>query len=74
MKRKPKKHRPVYSDEPGIAELIAYYDSLKGVDLVEEGIHESLPEPTSWLQVPAELVPEFRKKIERYMKKSRLSA
>jgi len=77
MKKKSKttsRNQIVYSDAPGVKALVRKYDALKDVDLVDAGVHEIVPEPASWLQVPAELVPEFEQKINRYLKRSKVSA
>lgn len=51
-----------------VAEIIAYYDARQEVDLLEESDHELLYEPTAWVEVPIELVPQVRKLIARRKK------
>lgn len=48
-----------------VAEIIAYYDALHDVDLLEDMDHELLYEPTSWVEVPLELVPQVKKLLAR---------
>jgi hypothetical protein len=51
-----------------VAEIIAYYDARQEADLLEESDHELLDEPTAWVEVPVELVPQVRKLIARRKK------
>ncbi len=51
-----------------VAEIIAYYDARQEVDLMEDADHELLYEPTSWVEVPVELVPQVRKLLARHKK------
>jgi len=51
-----------------VAEIIAYYDARKDLDLMEDPDHELLYEPTSWVEVPIELVPQVRKLIAKHRK------
>ena len=48
-----------------VAEIIAYYDARQDLDLRQDSDHEVLSEPTSWVEVPSELVPEVRKLIAK---------
>jgi hypothetical protein len=49
-----------------VAQIIAYYDAQQDVDLTEDPDHELLNEPTSWVEVPTELVPAVRKLVTRH--------
>ena len=51
-----------------VAEIIAYYDARQDVDLREDPDHEVLSGPTSWVEVPSELVPAVRKLIAKQRK------
>lgn len=51
-----------------VAEIIAYYDARQEVDLLEDADHELVDEPTAWVEVPIELVPQVRKLIARRKK------
>lgn len=51
-----------------VAEIIAYYDARQDEDLSEDPDHELLSEPTAWIEVPVELVPQVRKLIARHKK------
>lgn len=50
-------------DAKKVAEIIDYYEARQAVDLLEESDHELLCEPTAWVEVPVELVPQVRKLI-----------
>ena len=67
-KRKDPNVYPPGTSAKKVAEIIAYYDAVQDVDLAEDADHELLYEPTSWLEVPLELVPQVRKLINRYKK------
>ena len=51
-----------------VAEIIAYYEVRQEVDLLEDSDHELVFEPTAWVEVPVELVPQVRKLIDRRRK------
>jgi hypothetical protein len=51
-----------------VAEIIAYYDARQDVDLLEDRDHQMVFEPTAWVEVPVELVPEVKKLITRRRK------
>ena len=51
-----------------VAEIIGYYDARQEVDLARDPEHELLYEPTAWVEVPLELVPQVRKLIARRKK------
>ena len=51
-----------------VGEIIAYYDTLQDVDLQEDADHELLHQPTSWVEVPIDLVPQVRKLIAKHRK------
>ncbi len=48
-----------------VAEIIAYYDARHDADLLEDGDHELLHEPTQWVEVPIELVPQVKKLLDQ---------
>jgi hypothetical protein len=66
-KRKDPNVYPPGLDAKKVAEIIAYYEALQDVDLLEEGDHE-LIQPTAWVEVPLELVPKVRQLIARRKK------
>ncbi len=47
-----------------VAAIIAYYDARHDADLLEESDHEMLYEPTQWIEVPIELVPQVKKMLD----------
>jgi hypothetical protein len=48
-----------------VAEIIAYYDARQEVDLLEEENHELMYEPTAWVEVPIDALPQVKKIIAR---------
>ena len=67
-KRKDPNRYPPNLDAKKIADIIAYYDARNEVDLMEDENHEFLYEPTSWVEVPLELLPQVRKLISKHRK------
>lgn len=55
-----------------VTEIIAYYDARRDADLLEGSDHELRSEPTQWIEVPMELVPQVKKLLEH--RKHRKSA
>ena len=51
-----------------VADIIAYYDSVQDVPLEELADHAPVKEPTSWMEVPLDLVPQVRKLIAKHRK------
>jgi hypothetical protein len=51
-----------------VAETIAYYDARQAIDLLDTEDHQLVFEPTAWVEVPVELVPEVKKLITRRKK------
>ena len=51
-----------------VHDIITYYEARRDVDLTKDADHEWLHEPTSWLEVQIELVPQVRKLIARHRK------
>ncbi|HEX8524705.1 MAG TPA: hypothetical protein VF669_20800 [Tepidisphaeraceae bacterium] len=68
MKKKDPNVYPPGLNRAKVEKLIAYYDQLHDVDLAEDPNHEWVNEPTSWLEVPVELVPQVKKLIARHKK------
>ena len=67
-KRKDTNIYPAGLNAKKVKEIIAYYDARQHVDLLENGDHELISEPTAWIEVPIELVPQVRKLIARRKK------
>ena len=67
-KRKDLNVYPAGLNAEKVAEIIAYYDARQEVDLLEESDHELVHEPTAWVEVPIEFVPQVRKLIARRKK------
>ena len=70
MKKKDPNVYPPGLNRKKVEEIIAYYDALQEVDLMEDSDHELLHEPTQWVEVPLELVPDVRKLIMTRRRKS----
>lgn len=48
-----------------VKEIIEYYDARQSDDLFADGDHQLVFEPTAWIEVPVELVPEVKNMITR---------
>ena len=68
MKKKDPNVYPSGLNAKKVRQIIAYYEARQAVDLLEEGDHELMYEPTAWMEVPIELVPQVRKLISRRKK------
>ena len=55
------------------AELAAYYDARKDVDLMDLADHELIQEPTVWVEVPPKLLPQVRRLIAKHRKSRQTS-
>jgi hypothetical protein len=51
-----------------VGEIIAYYEARYEADLLEDSDHELLHQPTAWIEVPIDLVPEVKKLLARRKK------
>ena len=51
-----------------VADIIAYYDARQDVDLLSDKDHEPLFEPTTWVEIPNDLLPKIRKLIAFHKK------
>jgi hypothetical protein len=52
-------------DARKVRQILVYCDALHEVDLMEDADHGFLHEPTSWVEVPLELVPRVRELVNR---------
>lgn len=77
MKRSRKKDPNVYPpglDAKKVREIIAYYETRQGVDLLGDARHRVLraqsrsEESTAWVEVPLKLVPQVNRLIRRSRK------
>ena len=67
-KRKDPNRYPPGLNAKKVAEIIAYYDARRDVDLLSDPDHQLLEEPTAWIEVPIELVPDVKRLIARRKK------
>jgi hypothetical protein len=67
-KRKDPNRYPPGLNARKVAEIIAYYDARQDVDLLSVPDHRLLEEPTAWIEVPVELVPDVKRLIARRKK------
>jgi hypothetical protein len=68
MKKKDPNIYPPGLNAKKVADIIAYYDARQAVELLEDEDHELVDEPTAWVEVPVELVPQVRRLITRHKK------
>lgn len=54
--------------EKKVKEIIEYYDARQNDDLLSNGDHRLVFEPTAWIEVPVDLVPKVKNLITRRRK------